>query len=165
MWSICLILAHEDQPISPLLTQMMLQSWRCQFYTSLSLPFSTDGHPLFPKGPVWSPFNQLPNVQHKCRHILSRHVVFRPRGSLRLPTSTPTLCEKASSETCRTNNRDAQITHFCHRVLHYRVIWDAYLGASPISIHWRRVKLERVSHYKTHLRRALRVCVTDLIAD
>jgi hypothetical protein len=45
------------------------------------------------------------------------------------------------------------------------VIRDARLGASPISIHWRRVKLERFSDYKTHLRRALMVRVTNLIPD
>jgi hypothetical protein len=38
------------------------------------------------------------------------------------------------------------------------------MDASPISIHWRRTKLKRVSNYKTHPRHTLRVDVTDLIA-
>jgi hypothetical protein len=61
-------------------------------------------------------------------------------------------------------NGDAQITCLRHHVSHYRVIRDTCLGSSPISIHWRHAKLECVSHYTTHLRRALRVSVTDLIA-
>jgi hypothetical protein len=44
-----------------------------------------------------------------------------------------------------------------------RVIRDAWSGASPISIHWRRSKSERVADYKTHLRYMVRVCVSDLI--
>jgi surfactin synthase thioesterase subunit len=52
-----------------------------------------------------------------------------------------------------------------HRVSHYRVIGDTCPITSPISIHWRRVKLERVSDYKTHSRHALRMCVTNLVAD
>jgi hypothetical protein len=62
-----------------------------------------------------------------------------------------------------TKNGDAQIAHLHRRVSHYRVIGDACLSASPISIHWRYTKLEHVSHYTTHLRRGLRVRVTDLI--
>jgi hypothetical protein len=51
----------------------------------------------------------------------------------------------------------------CHHISHYRVIGNVHPGASLINIHWRCVKLERVSDYKTHLRHVLRVCVTDLI--
>jgi hypothetical protein len=63
-------------------------------------------------------------------------------------------------------NGDTQITLslFCCRVSHYRIIGDVRPDMSLISIHWRRVKLERVSDYKTYMRRALRMCVTDLIA-
>jgi hypothetical protein len=60
-------------------------------------------------------------------------------------------------------NGDMQIMRLHHRVSHYRVNGDARPGTSLIIIHWRRAKLERISHYKTHPRRALRVCVTDLI--
>jgi hypothetical protein len=49
-------------------------------------------------------------------------------------------------------------------VSHYRVIRDAHLGTSPISIHCRRAKLERITHSKAHLRHALNVHVTDLVA-
>jgi hypothetical protein len=63
-----------------------------------------------------------------------------------------------------TKNRDVQTARLSRHVLHYRVIRDACPSASPISIHWKHVKLMRVSHYKTHLRGALRVRVTDLIA-
>jgi hypothetical protein len=62
-------------------------------------------------------------------------------------------------------NEDMRITRLRRRVSHYRVIRDARSGASLISIHWRRVKLERIFHYKTHARRALRVRVTDLIVS
>jgi hypothetical protein len=51
----------------------------------------------------------------------------------------------------------------CRHISYYRVIRDARPGASPISIHWRCAKLERVSHYMTHPRHTLRVHVTDLI--
>jgi hypothetical protein len=63
----------------------------------------------------------------------------------------------------RTKNGNAQIACFRHRVSHYRVIRDARPSVSLISIHWRCVKLEHVSDYKTHPRRALRVCITNLI--
>jgi hypothetical protein len=42
-------------------------------------------------------------------------------------------------------NGDAQIPCLHRRISHYRVIGDARMGASPISIHWRRVNSERVS--------------------
>jgi hypothetical protein len=61
-------------------------------------------------------------------------------------------------------NGDTQITCLHRRVSHYKVIGDAHLGASPISMYWRCVKLEHVSDYKTHLRYALKVCITNLIA-
>jgi hypothetical protein len=60
-------------------------------------------------------------------------------------------------------NRDAQITRLYRCVSQYRVIGDTRPGASLISIHWRCVKSERISDYKTHPRCALRVRVTDLI--
>jgi hypothetical protein len=63
----------------------------------------------------------------------------------------------------RMKNGDAQITRLHHHVLHYRVIGDTRPDASPISIHWRCAKSERVFDYKTHPRRMLRVRVTNLI--
>jgi hypothetical protein len=59
-----------------------------------------------------------------------------------------------------TKNRDVQTARLSRHVLHYRVIRDACPSASPISIHWKHVKLMRISHYKTHLRGALRVRVS-----
>jgi hypothetical protein len=50
----------------------------------------------------------------------------------------------------RTKNEDAQIACLRRHVSHYKVIGDARPGASPISIHWRRVKSE---------------CISDLIPD
>jgi hypothetical protein len=47
---------------------------------------------------------------------------------------------------------------YCH-VSYYRVI---VLDVSPISIHRRHAKSERVSDYNTHPRRTLKVHVTDL---
>jgi hypothetical protein len=70
---------------------------------------------------------------------------------------------KAQPRRVRTKNGDTQIAHLGCRVSHYKVILDACPGASPISIHWRRAKLERVSHSKTHLRHALIVHVTNLV--
>jgi hypothetical protein len=64
----------------------------------------------------------------------------------------------------RTKNRDTQIACLHHHVSRYRVIGDTRPSAFAISIHWRRAKLERVSHYMTHPRYALRVRVTDFIA-
>jgi hypothetical protein len=71
---------------------------------------------------------------------------------------------KAQLRCACTKNGDTQITCIHHHVSHYRVIQDARLGESLISIHWRRAKLECVSHSKTHLRHALSVSITDLIA-
>jgi hypothetical protein len=71
--------------------------------------------------------------------------------------------KKPHPRCARTKNGDAGITHLCCYILHYRVIGDARPGASPISIHGRCTKLERVFDYKTHLRRALMVHVTNLI--
>jgi hypothetical protein len=56
-------------------------------------------------------------------------------------------------------NGDTQIARLRLCVSHYSVIRDTHPGVSLIMIHLRCV------HYKSHLRRALRVCVTDLIAD
>jgi hypothetical protein len=63
----------------------------------------------------------------------------------------------------RMKDGDAQITHLRHRVLHYRVVRNAQLDESLISIHWRHVKSECVADYKSHLRRALRVHISNLI--
>jgi hypothetical protein len=63
----------------------------------------------------------------------------------------------------RMKNRDAQIARLHRRISHYRVFRDACPDAYPISIHWRRAKLECVSHYMTHPRRALRVRISNLI--
>jgi hypothetical protein len=63
----------------------------------------------------------------------------------------------------RTKNEDVQIVRLHCHISYYRLIRDATLGASPISIHWRRASLERVSHFDNHLRRASKVHVTDLI--
>jgi hypothetical protein len=64
-----------------------------------------------------------------------------------------------------TKKGDMQITHLHRCISYYRVIGDTCLGASPISIHWRHTKLERVSHYTTHPRHTLIVRITDLIAE
>jgi hypothetical protein len=61
--------------------------------------------------------------------------------------------------------RDARITHLHHRISHYIVIGDTRPSASQISIYWRRAKSERISDYKTHLRRVLMVLLTDLITS
>jgi hypothetical protein len=63
----------------------------------------------------------------------------------------------------RMKNENVQIACLYRRVSHYRVVGDTRPSVSPISIHWRRVKLEYVSDYKTHLRHELRVCITDFI--
>jgi hypothetical protein len=44
-----------------------------------------------------------------------------------------------------TKNGDTQIVRLHHHVLHYKVVGDTRPDASLISIHWRRVNLERVS--------------------
>jgi hypothetical protein len=75
----------------------------------------------------------------------------------------PHYMRKPHPRCAHMKNGDVQIACLRHRTLHYRVIRDMRPGASLISIHWRRAKLEHVSHYKTHLRRVLRVRVTDLI--
>jgi hypothetical protein len=76
----------------------------------------------------------------------------------------PHYMRKPHPRHARTKNGDTQIIHVHHCVSHYRVIRDAHPSISPISIHVRRTKLEHVSHYKTHPRRALRARITDLIA-
>jgi hypothetical protein len=72
---------------------------------------------------------------------------------------------KAQLRRAGTKNGDAQITRFHYHVSHYRVIRDVLPGVSPISIHWRHTKLERVSHFKTHPRCTLSVYVTNLVTD
>jgi hypothetical protein len=68
--------------------------------------------------------------------------------------------EKHISET---HPHEERIVHLRRCVSHYRVIRDARPDAFPISIHWRCVKLEHVSHNKTHPRHALVMCVINLI--
>jgi hypothetical protein len=87
---------------------------------------------------------------------------FKTKLTRALNKNKQTLREKASSWTRLNKER---IVRLHRRVSHYRVIRDVCPCASLISIHWRRAKLERVSHYMTHLRRALRVRITDLIAS
>jgi hypothetical protein len=70
---------------------------------------------------------------------------------------------KPHSRCARTKNEDVQIVRLHCHVSHYRAVRDARSYASPISIHWRCTKPDHISDYKTHPRRALRVCVTDLI--
>jgi hypothetical protein len=41
-------------------------------------------------------------------------------------------------------NGDVQIMHLHRRVSHYRVVGDARLGASPISIYWTRKLIVRL---------------------
>jgi hypothetical protein len=74
---------------------------------------------------------------------------------------------KANSTCARTKNGDAQIVHLRRRVSHYRVIGDARLGVSPISIHGRHAMSERVTYlisswdpYATNPRRVLRVHIS-----
>jgi hypothetical protein len=68
---------------------------------------------------------------------------------------------KSHPRRVRTKNGDVQITRLHRCVLHYRVIGDKRPGASLISIHWRRVKSQRVSDsipgwgpYGTNMRHA-----------
>jgi hypothetical protein len=70
---------------------------------------------------------------------------------------------KSHPRRARTKDGDAQIACLRHRVSHYRVVRDARLGTSLISIHWRHAKSECVTDYKTHPRWALRVHISDSI--
>jgi hypothetical protein len=76
----------------------------------------------------------------------------------------PHYMRKPHPRRARTKNGDTHIMHVHHCISHYRVIGDPPPGMSPISIHGRCIKLEHVSHYKTHLWCALRARVTNLIA-
>jgi hypothetical protein len=77
------------------------------------------------------------------------------------------LREKGSFEMRPTKNGDTQIVCLHRRISHYRVIGDAYPGASSITIYGRYATSECVTYfisswgpYVTNPRRALRVCVS-----